>query len=114
MQALRTAVTAVAFSADERTSALAVRYADDQSEVWDTAQRRTIGVLGLGVGSNVFDGSGQRLVVRYLAGDTYVVDVDLLRALPPDLGELSDPELQVLACQVLGNLGPSLAAETCQ
>ena len=111
--ALRTSVDAVDFARDDTASTLIVRYSDERSEAWDTAQRRAIGILGLGVGSNIFDATGQHLAVRYLSGDAYLVDVERLRQLPADLNSLSDPELQALVCTTLGSSAASLAPAAC-
>jgi len=110
---LRTSVQAVDFSTDATTSAIVLRFSDERSEIWDHGLRRTIGVLGLGVGSNVFDASGDRLAVRYLSGETYLIDVDLLRDLPADPGSLSDADLRARACKALGDSGPTWAPTAC-
>jgi hypothetical protein len=110
---LRTSVDAVDFAQGATTSVIVVRYSDERSEIWDTVTRRVIGVLGLGVGSNVFDVAAQRLAVRYLAGDTYLVDIQRLRKVPADLTSLSDADLQALACRTLGGSAASWAPTAC-
>src|SRR6185437_6677207 len=60
-----------------------------------------------------FDASGDRLAVRYLSGETYLIDVDLLRDLPADPGSLSDADLRARACKALGDSGPTWAPTAC-
>jgi len=112
-RSLRMQVDAADFSQDSMTSAIVVRYADERSEIWDSMQRLTIGDLGLGVDSNTFNSAANRLAVRYLSGAAYLLDLDRLRTLPPDLSTLPDEGLIGRACAALGASAASLAPTAC-
>jgi hypothetical protein len=110
---LRHQVTNVEFSPDPAATTLVLSYADDLSEIWDRTGPRSIGALGLGVGTARFDATGDRLVVRYLTGATFVIDVQRLRTLPPDLTTLSDADFVALVCGTLGDQAATLAPVAC-
>ena len=110
---LRAPIANVAFSPDPGTSALVLSYTDDLSDIWDHASSRSIGTLGLGVGTTEFDAAGDRLVVRYLTGATYVLDLQRLRTLPRDLTALSDADFETLVCRTLGDQAATLAPVAC-
>ena len=105
----------VRFSKDPDTSAFVVRYSDERTEVWDGgAKPRLLTSLGLGVSSSQFDDEGDHIVVQYSSGEAYIVDLQVLRGLPPDLAAISDDELIALVCRTVGIQAHAAAPQSCQ
>ena len=81
-------------------TAFAVIYDDAPGELWDRqGEPRRLSVLGPGMASAAFAPKGDRLVVRYVTGEAYLLDIAWLRAMGGDPARLPEADLVRLACQ---------------
>ncbi len=100
----------IKFSPDPQATYFVVSYDDSRRELWTTLgepHRLVQFGLGLEVDSltgavfTLFDMNSQRLIIHYLDGRAYVLDLALLGAVGGDAAAVSPEELTRLACQQL-------------
>jgi WD40 repeat protein/energy-coupling factor transporter ATP-binding protein EcfA2 len=97
-------IAGITFSPDNH--ALVVTYADKENELWDlTDTPHPLAILGLSTDRTVFHPNLQRLVVRYVTGEVYLLDLAWLRAMDGAPINLPQEELIQISCQAVWESG---------